>query len=169
MKYFRDQFQRHVKTIGYIGHYTGVVIGAQLAHAMILTTCKDRFQICRSRSRSPIRLKTRNPGAAPALTRLGPVLYGSGSGLIGAGSEFFMHSIVFNAEIEINSVINSVPEPVPGPKIGSGSEQRGTGPARLPLRLRLNWDRTYGSGPGPGKTGTVTYSTSYCWDTLYVS
>jgi hypothetical protein len=59
---------------------------------------------------------------ASAPTRLGPpVLYGSG--LFGAGSDAFMHSIVFNAEIEMNAVRNSVPEPVPGPKIGSGSEQ----------------------------------------------
>jgi hypothetical protein len=57
-----------------------------------------------------------------------------------------MHYIVFKAEIEMNSVINSVPEPVPGPKIGSGSEQSETVP--------------YGSASvyGPGKTGTLTCS-----------
>ncbi len=73
--------------------------------------------------------------SAPAPTRLGPVLYDSGS-----GSDFFMHSIVFSSEIEMNSVINSVPESAPGPKIGSGS-----GPS---------------SSPGPGRTETVTCSIS---------
>jgi hypothetical protein len=56
-----------------------------------------------------------------APTNLEPVLYGS-------VSDFFMHSRAFNAEIEMNSVINSVAEPVPGLKIGSGSEQSGTAP-----------------------------------------
>jgi hypothetical protein len=55
---------------------------------------------------------------ASAPTRLGPVLKGSVSGVFGKGSDFFMHYIVFNAELEINSVINSVPRP----KIGSGSD-----------------------------------------------
>ncbi len=100
------------------------------------------------RSRSRIRLRLRQ---SPVLTdfgsgsdkfgtgpysfgaghRLGPVLYGScsGSGLFGAGSDFFMYSIVFNAEIaEMNSVISPVSEPVPGPKIDSGAERCRTVP-----------------------------------------
>ncbi len=46
----------------------------------------------------------------------------------------------------MNPVINSVPESVPGPKIGSGSEQSGT----------VSYG--CGSGPGPGKNGTMTCS-----------
>jgi hypothetical protein len=57
-----------------------------------------------------------------------------------------MHSIVFNAEIEINSVINPLPKTVPVPHgSGSGSEINGTVP--------------YGSDSGSGseKNGTVPY------------
>ncbi len=57
-------------------------------------------------------------GPTPAPIRLGPVLYGSGSDLLGASFDFFMHVIILNAEIEMNTVINSVP----GPKSGSGSD-----------------------------------------------
>jgi hypothetical protein len=45
---------------------------------------------------------------APAPTKMEPVLYGSC--LFGAGSDFFMNSIVSNAEIEMNPIINSVAE-----------------------------------------------------------
>jgi hypothetical protein len=63
------------------------------------------------------------PHSAPVATNSRPVLYGSGS-----GSDFFMHSIVLNAEIEMNPTIDSAPEPVPVPKTGSGSRNFGTVP-----------------------------------------
>jgi hypothetical protein len=78
--------------------------------------------------------------SAPVPTRLGPVLYGSCSGPFGAGFDSFMQSIVFNAEIEIYSVINSVPEPVLDRKSPPAPTKAGPD---LPLRSRSreNWDR----------------------------
>jgi hypothetical protein len=73
------------------------------------------------------------PEPNSAATNLGPVLTASAPSrlepvLFGAASDFFMHSIVFNTKIEMNSVIYLDPIPVPGPKISPGSEQSRTVP-----------------------------------------
>jgi hypothetical protein len=85
-------------------------------------------------------------------TNLGPVSpYSFGSGLFGAGSDFFMHYILLNPEIEMNSVINSDPElsrerkPAPAAAI-SGPSLTAPAPTELGPDLRLrsrsreNWD-----------------------------